>query len=114
MTTVTEGDLKRLEDLITALSQRMESRFDAVESRLERVETRVQDLTIAVAVLDSKVEGIDKRVDDTNKRINDAIKSIDDTNTRLNTITFGIFSVVGVFATGILGIMAKIVFFPNP
>ena len=100
MSTVTEGDLKRLEDLITGLSQRMEQRFDAVESRLERVEIKVQDLAISGAKIESKVDGLEKR--------------IDDTNTRLNTITFGIFSVVGVFAAGILGIITKIFFFPNP
>jgi TolA-binding protein len=93
MSTVTEGDLKRLEDLIN-------NRFNGLETRLDRIEVKVQELSVDFARVESKVGGLEKR--------------LDDNNARLNTITFGIFSVVGVFATGILGIMAKIVFFPNP
>lgn len=97
MTTVTEGDLKRLEDLINNRFSELDRKIDSIDKKLD----------VYIAKTDEQLRGIEKRLDDTNKRI-------DDTNTRLNTITFGIFSVVGVFATGILGIMAKIVFFPNP
>ncbi|GFE68574.1 DUF4164 domain-containing protein [Chroococcus sp. FPU101] len=107
MSTVTEGDLKRLEDLITGLAQRIEQRFDAVESRLDRLETKVQDLAISVVKIESKVDGLEKRIDDT-------IKPIDSVDARLNTFTIGFFSIFGVFVTGVLTVIGKIVFFPNP
>jgi hypothetical protein len=60
----------------------------------------IKRLEIGQAEIKTKVEGLEKRVDDI--------------NSRLNIMTIGFLSIVGVTMTGILGIIGKIVFFSNP
>jgi len=40
-------------------------------------------------------------------------KRIDDLNARVNITTNGFLGIVGILVTGILGILGKVVFFPN-
>jgi tetrahydromethanopterin S-methyltransferase subunit G len=94
MSTVTEADLRELKDLINQRFNELDRKIDGTRDSLDK------KLDVYIAKNDEQLKGIEKRLD-----------SVDN---RLNTITFGIFSVVGVSVTGILGIMAKIVFFPNP
>jgi tetrahydromethanopterin S-methyltransferase subunit F len=60
----------------------------------------IKRIEIGQAEIKAKVEGLDKRVDDI--------------NSRLNIMTVGFLSIVGVMTTGISGIIDKVVFFPNP
>jgi tetrahydromethanopterin S-methyltransferase subunit F len=60
----------------------------------------IKRIEIGQAEIKAKVEGLDKRVDDI--------------NSRLNIMTVGFLSIVGVMTTGILGIIGKVVFFSNP
>ncbi|NCR56961.1 MAG: DUF4337 domain-containing protein [Microcystis aeruginosa G13-07] len=60
----------------------------------------IKRIEIGQAEIKAKVEGLDKRVDDI--------------NSRLNIMTVGFLSIVGVMTTGISGIIGKVVFFPNP
>lgn len=107
MSTVTESDLKRLEDLIinrfSDLDRKLnelESRFDKVDSRLEKLSEESNAIRVDLATVKGEAIGTNKR--------------IDDLNTRLNTFTLGFLSIVGILVTGILGIVGKVVFFPNP
>jgi hypothetical protein len=54
MSTVTENDLKRLEDLIIASRDENRTRFTALEAGLVTIQKEVSDLRVSV----SKVEGI--------------------------------------------------------
>ncbi|MCS6942849.1 MAG: hypothetical protein NZ901_10620 [Geminocystis sp.] len=48
------------------------------------------------------------------KRLDSHDKRFDEINSRLNTLTIGFLSIVGVLVTGLLGIIVKIALFPNP
>lgn len=93
MTAVTDSDLRELKDLILGMDKKLDIYIARTDERFNTI--------------DEKFKSIDQRFDQVDRRI-------DDLNSRLNTLTFGIFSIVGVFATGILGIVGKVVFFPNP
>jgi hypothetical protein len=40
-------------------------------------------------------------------------KRLDSVETRLNTVTLGVFGIIGVLVTGLLTFVGKFVFFPN-
>ncbi|PZV22279.1 MAG: hypothetical protein DCF12_20740 [Snowella sp.] len=86
MATVTDTDLKELKDLITDLKVNQ-----------VRMEKR---LSGQMATLDEKVLGIDKRLD--------IIES------RVNGLTGWLIGVLFALVGGLLGILGKITFFPNP
>ncbi|MFM7572004.1 MAG: hypothetical protein ACKO4S_02530 [Snowella sp.] len=86
MATVTDTDLKELKDLITDLKVNQ-----------VRMEER---LSGQMATLDEKVSGIDKRLD--------IIES------RVNGLTGWLIGVLFALVGGLLGILGKITFFPNP
>jgi hypothetical protein len=86
MATVTDTDLKELKDLITDLKVNQ-----------VRMEER---LSGQMATLDEKVSGIDKRLD--------IIES------RVNGLTGWLIGVLFALVGGLLGILVKITFFPNP
>lgn len=86
MSTVTEADIKELKDLIN--------------NRFDKLSEDITDIKVKLAKIESKTDGLEKRVDDLNGR--------------LNIMTIGFLSIVGVLVTGILGIIGKIAFFPNP
>lgn len=82
MSTVTENDLKEVKELITQLSNRM-------IAQNEQVNEKLNEMKVDIATLKEGQSGINKRLD-----------SID---TRLNTL-------IAVMFTGLLGIIAKLVF----
>lgn len=41
------------------------------------------------------------------------VKRLDNVENRLNSMTIGFLSIVGVLVAGLLGIISKLVFFPN-
>ncbi len=86
MATVTDTDLKELKELITDLKVNQ-----------VRMEER---LSGQMAPLDEKVSGIDKRLD--------IIES------RVNGLTGWLIGVLFALVGGLLGILGKITFFPNP
>jgi hypothetical protein len=86
MTTVTESDIKELKDLIN--------------SRFDKLSENITDIKVKLAQIESKTDGLEKRVDDINGR--------------LNIMTIGFLGIVCVLVKGILGIVGKLAFFPNP
>ncbi len=66
---------------------------------LTRLESKIDKLTEDVAQL--KAESTQ-----TNKRL-------DEVNSRLNTVTLGVFGLIGVLVTGLLTFIGKLVFFPK-
>jgi hypothetical protein len=86
MTTVTESDIKELKDLIN--------------QRFDKLSEDITDIKVNLAKIETKTDGLEKRVDDINGR--------------LNIMTIGFLSIVGVLVTGILGVVGKFAFFPNP
>lgn len=113
MTAVTENDLKRLEDLIISRFTAMETRLTSIETRLTSIETDVGELKANVKSLDEKVRGIEIQVATSIGKIDGLRERMDDLNSRLNGMTVGFLSIVGILVTGILGIIGKVVFFPN-
>jgi predicted nuclease with TOPRIM domain len=84
MSTVTENDLKELKDLLNG--------------RFDRLENKIQDMEIKLGKIEEKTAGLDKR--------------LDDLNSRFNIMTIGFLSIIGVLVTGVLTVIAKLVFFP--
>ena len=86
MPTVTESDLKEIKDLITNLT-------------INQVKME-ERLSGQINALDEKVSGIDKRLDIIEGRV--------------NSLTGWLIGILFAFVGGLLGILRKIAFFPNP
>jgi hypothetical protein len=86
MPTVTESDLKEIKDLITNLT-------------INQVKME-ERLSGQINALDEKVSGIDKRLDIIEGRV--------------NSLTGWLIGILFAFVGGLLGILGKIAFFPNP
>ncbi|MEA5472600.1 hypothetical protein VB714_27300 [Spirulina sp. 06S082] len=140
MASKTETEIEELRQLILAMDLKAEKRMDRLEKiievgftqvngeikrideRIGHVEKRIDDTNQRIDDTRSSLEkqmqqmqsSLEKRIDDTNQRIDDTNQRIDDTNTRLNSITIGFFSIVGILVTGMLTVLGKLVFFPNP
>jgi predicted nucleic acid-binding Zn-ribbon protein len=95
-----EAVLTRIEGKIDSYQKDVSQKFDKIEERLTRLEIGQSELKGDIKALDSKVI-------ETEKRINDL-------NGRLNVTSNAFLGIVGILVTGILGILGKIVFFPNP
>ena len=108
MPTVTESDLKEIKDLITnlAINQvRMEERLSgqllALNEKLSgQIATLDERLSGQINTLDKKVVGIDKHLDIIEGRV--------------NSLTEWLIGILFAFVGGLLGILGKIAFFPNP
>jgi archaellum component FlaC len=97
---------KRVDDRFDSFEKRVnerfdkvDERFDKVDERFDKVDERLTKLEVGQAEIKSEVSGLQKRTDDLNGR--------------LNIMTVGFLSVIGVFATAIVGILSKLVFFSN-
>lgn len=95
-----EAVLTRIEGKIDSYQKDVSQKFDKIEERLTRLEIGQSELKGDIKALDSKVI-------ETEKRINDL-------NGRLNVTSNAFLGIVGILVTGILTILGKIVFFPNP
>ena len=95
-----EAVLTRIEGKIDSYQKDVSQKFDKIEERLTKLEIGQSDLKGDIKTLDSKLIETDKR--------------INDLNGRLNITSNAFLGIVGILVTGILGILAKIVFFPNP
>jgi archaellum component FlaC len=100
MTTVTDSDLKELKEFLNG-------RFDKLEAQIQKIDALDKKLDIHIAKTDERLKGIDSKLTQLDKRI-------DSVDTRLNTFMIGFLSIIGIMVTGILGIIGKVVFFPNP
>ena len=119
MTTITESDLKQVLDQINQnlgsfrqevnqnladfrqeVNQNLADFRQEVNQKFEKLDERLHKVEIEIATVKGEVTGLGKRVDDINNRF--------------NIMTVGFLSIVGVLVTGILGIIGKVVFFPNP
>ena len=97
MATVTDTDLKEIKDLIVDLKinqVRMEERLSGQINALD------EKLSGQINTLDQKVSGIDKRLE---------IVEI-----RVNGLTGWLIGVLFALVGGLLGILGKLTFFPNP
>ena len=74
--------------------------FRFIQQTLTKLEIGQSEIKGDIKALDSKVMEIEKR--------------IDDLNVRVNISNNGFLGIVEILVTGILGILGKIVFFPNP
>ena len=95
-----ETVLTRIEGKIDNLQRDVTQKFDKIDERLTKLEIGQSELKGDIKALDSKLIETDKR--------------INDLNGRLNITSNAFLGIVGILVTGILGILAKIVFFPNP
>lgn len=100
MTTVTDSDIKEIKDFLVSLDKKI----DAIDKKLD----------IYIARTDERLKGIDGKLSQLDQRIDDTNKRIDSVDARLNTFMLGFLSIIGIMVTGILGIVGKVVFFPNP
>jgi tetrahydromethanopterin S-methyltransferase subunit G len=91
---------------------RIEEKVNALDKTLERVELDLNKR------LDAGNTQLHKRLDDVNAQLN---KRLDDTNSqiaqlqgRVTSQTNWFIGIFTVLVTGLLGILGKIAFFPNP
>ncbi|WP_348539799.1 MULTISPECIES: hypothetical protein [Spirulina sp. CCY15215] len=98
-----------------SLATKVEVGFTEVKGEIKRLDERVGHVEKRI---DDTKSSLEKRIDNTNQRIDDTKssleKQIESTNSRLNSITIGFFGIVGILVTGILTVLGKLVFFPNP
>ena len=97
MATVTDTDLKEIKDLIIDLKinqVRMEERLSGQINALD------EKLSGQINTLDQKVSGIDKRLEIVESRV--------------NGLTGWLIDVLFPLVGGLLGILGKLTFFPNP
>ena len=96
MSTVTDNDLRGLKDLIN-------SKFEAISKDLT-------DIKVEIATLKEGQNSLNTRLNETKEAINKRLDSVDN---RLNTVTLGVFGLIGVLVTALLTFLGKLIFFPN-
>ena len=96
-----------LEAVLTRIEGKIDSYQKDVSQKFDKIEERLTKLEIGPSELKGDIKALDSKLIETEKRINDL-------NGRLNITSNAFLGIVGILVTGILGILAKIVFFPNP
>jgi uncharacterized membrane protein YgaE (UPF0421/DUF939 family) len=96
-----------LEAVLTRIEGKIDSYQKDVSQKFDKIEERLTKLEIGQSELKGDIKALDSKLIETDKRINDL-------NGRLNITSNAFLGIVGILVTGILGILAKIVFFPNP
>ena len=96
-----------LEAVLTRIEGKIDSYQKDVSQKFDKIEERLTKLEIGQSELRGDIKALDSKVIETEKRINDL-------NGRLNITSNAFLGIVGILVTGILGILGKIVFFPNP
>ncbi len=81
MSTVTENDLRRLEDLINSKFEGVDRKFeklsDEVNGKFEKLSDEVNSIKVDIATLKEGQNGINKRLDDTQTSINKRLDNLD-------------------------------------
>ncbi|MCA2623800.1 MAG: DUF4164 domain-containing protein [Microcystis sp. M20BS1] len=96
-----------LEAVLTRIEGKIDSYQKDVSQKFDKIEERLTKLEIGQSELRGDIKALDSKVIETEKRINDL-------NGRLNVTSNAFLGIVGILVTGILTILGKIVFFPNP
>jgi uncharacterized membrane protein YgaE (UPF0421/DUF939 family) len=96
-----------LEAVLTRIEGKIDSYQKDVSQKFDKIEERLTKLEIGQSELKGDIKALDSKLIETDNRINDL-------NGRLNITSNAFLGIVGILVTGILGILAKIVFFPNP
>jgi uncharacterized membrane protein YgaE (UPF0421/DUF939 family) len=96
-----------LEAVLTRIEGKIDSYQKDVSQKFDKIEERLTKLEIGQSELKGDIKALDSKLIETEKRINDL-------NGRLNITSNAFLGIVGILVTGILGILGKIVFFPNP
>ncbi|MBJ7900986.1 MAG: hypothetical protein GC158_13960 [Cyanobacteria bacterium RI_101] len=86
--------------MATTIETELSKILDKIDSRLERLESGQADMKAALATLDQKVT-------DTGKRL-DSIEA------RVGGLTGWIIGILFALVGGLLGLLGKVTFFPNP
>jgi predicted nuclease with TOPRIM domain len=92
MSTVTENDLREVKELISELAKTQKEEFSLLNEK-------INDMRVNIATLTEGQNNLYKRID-----------SVDN---RLNTVTLGVFGLIGVLVTALITFVGKFVFFPN-
>ena len=95
-----------LEAVLTRIEGKIDSYQKDVSQKFDKIDERLTKLEIGQSELKGDIKALDSKLIETDKRINDL-------NGRLNITSNAFLGIVGILVTGILGILAKIVFFPN-
>jgi predicted nucleic acid-binding Zn-ribbon protein len=95
-----------LEAVLTRIEGKIDNYQKDVSQKFDKIEERLTKLEIGQSELRGDIKALDSKVIETEKRINDL-------NGRLNVTSNAFLGIVGILVTGILGILGKIVFFPN-
>ena len=93
-----------LEAVLTRIEGKIDSYQKDVSQKFDKIDERLTKLEIGQSELKGDIKALDSKLIETDKRINDL-------NGRLNTTSNAFLGIVGILVTGILGILAKIVFF---
>jgi uncharacterized membrane protein YgaE (UPF0421/DUF939 family) len=96
-----------LEAVLTRIEGKIDSYQKDVSQKFDKIEERLTKLEIGQSELKGDIKALDSKLIETDKRINDL-------NGRLNITSNAFLGIVGILVTGILTILGKIVFFPNP
>jgi uncharacterized membrane protein YgaE (UPF0421/DUF939 family) len=96
-----------LEAVLTRIEGKIDSYQKDVSQKFDKIEERLTKLEIGQSELKGDIKALDSKAIETEKRINDL-------NGRLNITSNAFLGIVGILVTGILTILGKIVFFPNP
>ncbi|MBF2058500.1 MAG: hypothetical protein IGQ45_15105 [Cyanobacterium sp. T60_A2020_053] len=96
MSTLTDNDLKELKDLINL--------------KFEKMSEDLTNIKVDIATLKEGQNNINLRITENKEALSQRLNSVE---TRLNTITLGVFGIIGVLVTGLLGFVGKVIFFPN-
>jgi predicted nucleic acid-binding Zn-ribbon protein len=96
-----------LEAVLTRIEGKIDSYQKDVSQKFDKIEERLTKLEIGQSELKGDIKALDSKLIETEKRINDL-------NGRLNVTSNAFLGIVGILVTGILTILGKIVFFPNP
>jgi uncharacterized membrane protein YgaE (UPF0421/DUF939 family) len=96
-----------LEAVLTRIEGKIDSYQKDVSQKFDKIEERLTKLEIGQSELKGDIKALDSKLIETDNRINDL-------NGRLNITSNAFLGIVGILVTGILTILGKIVFFPNP
>jgi uncharacterized protein Yka (UPF0111/DUF47 family) len=77
------------------------------ENDLKKIGDKIDKLAETLTQILINQTKSDTEIKELSKRVDDIINRVNDTNNRLNTIT------IGVLVAGLLGIIGRVVFFPN-
>lgn len=86
-------------DIFTDILKRIDGRLDRFETKFDRIDTDIQDIKISLARIEEQGKAIDKR--------------IGLLETRDNAQETRFWGLVGLLTTSLVGIIAKLLFFPS-